>query len=171
MKKLIRAILCGLLAVSGAWAFDSTAWLQKREVLTREAERLRAEYARAEARATMPAEGLTIPLELYDSGAPKTLIVAGKAQYFAENGFVWATGVTVKKLQEDGETASEIVADRCLIDRQTKSGWAEGAATVRHGKTVLKGKGVYFSSPESYVKVFEEAEIESKDLKFGGVKK
>jgi len=55
------------------------------------------------------------------------------------------------------------------VDRLSKTGWAEGRATVTHDKTTFRGVGVYFSSPESYVKVFEASDIESKDLKFGGV--
>jgi hypothetical protein len=39
---------------------------------------------------------------------------------------------------------------------------------VVHGKTTLRGKGVYFSSPEAYVRVLESSEVESLDLKFGG---
>ena len=61
-----------------------------------------------------------------------------------------------------------IEAQNCVVDRFSKSGWAEGPATLVHGKTTFRGKGVYFSSPEAYVKVFEGADVDSQDLKFGG---
>ena len=66
------------------------------------------------------------------------------------------------------EAAAKIEAKNCVVDRFSKSGWAEGLATVTHGKTVFRGTGVYFSSPEGYVKVVERTDVDSKDLKFGG---
>ena len=98
------------------------------------------------------------------------MIFAKKAQYFLDKGLVWAEDVTVRRFKPDGTLEAKIEAKNCVVDRFSKSGWAEGLATVTHGKTVFKGKGVYFSSPESYVRVFSDSEIVSEDLKFGGLR-
>ena len=155
---------------SSSFAFNSEEWLGKRELFAREAERLRAAYSNCVARLEVPAENVTVPVETFEDGSIKVVISAEKAQYFLDSGLVWAEGVTVKKFRRDGTLDGQIDAKSCLVDRFSKSGWAEGPATVVHDRTTFKGRGVYFSSPESYVKVFEDAEIDSKDLKFGGLR-
>ena len=151
-------------------AFDSAEWLGKRELLTREAERLMAAYTNCVATLQVPAEDVTVPVEVFEDGSLKTVVSARRAQYFLESGLVWAEGVTIRKFKSDGSVDGVIEAEHCVVDRNSKSGWAEGAAKVTHGETVFTGKGIYFSSPESYVKVFADSHIDSKDLKFGGVR-
>jgi len=167
--KIFATILL-LLSVTGALAFDSVEWLGKRELFAREAERLRCAYSNCVARLETPAEDVTVPVETFDDGSVKVLVSAKKAQYFLDSGLVWAEDVVVRKFRKDGSEDGRIEAKNCVVDRMSKSGWAEGLATVTHDKTVFRGVGVYFSSPESYVKVFENSDIESKDLKFGGVR-
>lgn len=163
-------LLCLVTFASSSFAFNSEEWLGKRELFAREAERLRAVYSNCVARLEVPAENVTVPVETFEDGSVKVMISAEKAQYFLDEGLVWAEGVTVKKFKRDGRLDGRIDAKSCVVDRFSKSGWAEGPATVVHDKTTFKGRGVYFSSPESYVKVFEDAEVDSKDLKFGGMR-
>jgi hypothetical protein len=40
---------------------------------------------------------------------------------------------------------------------------------VQHRKTSLSGSNVYFSSPESYVRVFDGADLQSEGAKAEGV--
>ena len=75
-------------------AFDSADWLGKRELLTREAERLRAAYTNCVARLEAPADDVTVPVETFPDGSVKVVIHAKRAQYFADTGLVWAEGVT-----------------------------------------------------------------------------
>ena len=160
------AVFCSL--VPSLFAFDSDGWHGKREVFAREAERLRAVYSNCLVQVAVPAENVTIPVETFDDGSVKVMIFAKKAQYFLDKGLVWAEDVTVRRFKPDGTLEAKIEAKNCVVDRFSKSGWAEGLATVTHGKTVFKGEGVYFSSPEGYVRVVERTDVESKDLKFGG---
>jgi len=159
-----------LLSTTGALAFDSVEWLGKRELFAREAERLRGVYSNCVARLETPAENVSVPVETFEDGSVKVLVMAKKAQYFLDTGLVWAEDVVIQKFRKDGSDDGRIEAKNCIVDRLSKSGWAEGPAVVTHDKTVFKGRGVYFSSPDSYVKVFENSDIESKDLKFGGVR-
>lgn len=168
MKAAIEA-LCILAASVAMAAFDSTEWLAKREMLTREAERLQAAYTNCLARVKEPAEDVTIPLETFPDGSVKSSIFAKRAVFFADTGMVWAEGVTVKKIDSEGVVVSQIDAKNCVVDRVTKSGWAEGPAKLRHGTTFFDGEGIYFSSPEGYVMVMKKSQIVSKDLKFGGL--
>lgn len=156
------------LATQRAFAFNSEEWLGKRELFAREAERLRSAYTNCVANLQTPADDVTIPVETFDDGSVKVMIFAKKAQYFLDKGLVWAEDVTVRRFKPDGTLEARIEAKNCVVDRFSKSGWAEGPASVVHGKTTFRGRGVYFSSPEAYVRVLERSEVESADLKFGG---
>ena len=149
-------------------AFNSEEWLGKRELFAREAERLQAAYTNCVANLETPAEDVTVPVETFDDGSVKVMIFAKKAQYFLDTGLVWAEDVTVRRFKPDGTLEARIEARNCVVDRFSKSGWAEGPATVVHGKTVFRGDGVYFSSQDAYVKVFNQTDVVSEDLKFGG---
>ena len=157
-----------LLAASAAFAFDSEAWMQKRADLTNEVARLQAEYAKCAAAVQAPAEDVTVPIETFPDGSVKISVHAEKAQYFLDTGLVWAEGVTLRKFKKDGSLDMTLEAANCIVDRETKSGWAEGAATLTQGESVFRGKGIYFSSPEGYVRVTQDSDLDSKDLKTGG---
>lgn len=159
--------LC-LFAALGAFAFDSEAWIQKRADLTNEVARLQAAYAKYAALVQTPAEDVTLPIETFPDGSVKIAVHAQKAQYFLDSGFVWAEGVTVRKFKDDGTPDMTLEAANCIIDRETKSAWAEGAATLTQGKSTFRGKGIYFSSPEAYVRVMQDSDLESMELKKGG---
>lgn len=156
-------------AVQGG-AFDGEDWFGKREILAREAERLSAAFTNCVAKLRDPARDVSIPVEMYDDGAVKTSIRAAKAQFFAEAGLVWAEGVVVCQFDEHGVLVSKIEAERCVVDRESKSGWAPGKAKSEYGKTVVEGENVYFSFPEQYVIIFSNAEVLSTDIKLKGVK-
>ena len=151
-------------------AFDSAGWLGKRELLAREGERLRVAYSNCVSRLETPAEDVSVPVETYPDGSVKVIVFARKAQYFLEEGLVWAEGVTVRRFRNDGTVDGLIEAKSCVVDRFSKCGWAEGPATVVHGKATFKGEGVFFSSPESYVRVCSKVDVVAKDLKFGGLR-
>lgn len=151
-----------------SFAFNSEEWLGKRELFAREAERLRGVYSNCVARLDMPAEDVVLPVETFDDGSVKTRIEAKRAQYFHDKGLVWAEGVKVCRFRENGSQEACIVATNCVVDQSSRSGWAEGPASVTHGKTTFRGEGIYFSMPDSYVKVFAASDVESVDLKFDG---
>ena len=170
LSRLLVLLAFSLFLIPYSFAFDSAEWHGKRELFAREAERLMAAYSNCAARVSEPAEQVTIPVETFPDGSVKTLVSAKKARYFLKEGLVWAEGVEVRQNAADGSAAGRIEAASCVVDRNSRSGWAEGAAKVTYGKSVLTGSGVFFSAPESYVKVFAGAAIESDDLKFGQAK-
>lgn len=157
------------MASLGAWAFDLSAWSAKRDLHVREAERLRAAYSNCLQRLEHPAEDVTVPVETNPDGSVRLVVQAKRAQFFLDTGLVWAENVVVKKLGNGGELETRIDARSCVVDRFTKSGWAEGAARVQHRKTSLSGSNVYFSSPESYVRVFDGADLQSEGARAEGV--
>lgn len=166
MKTGTAAVI--LLLSLPARAFDSTAWFEKRDALSREADRLREAFRQCASDLQTPAEDVTVPLETFPDGSVKIVVHARRAKYFLTSSFVYAEGVTVRKFKRDGSPDLTLEAENCVIDRQTKSGWAEGAATLTQGETVLRGRRVYFSSPEGYVRVTQDSDIDSKDLTGGG---
>lgn len=167
--KAVLSIFLLATALTGS-AFDSVAWAEKRQALAVEVERLRVAYSNCLVNVTQPADDVTVPLETYDDGAVKTVVYARKAQYYADSGLVWAEGVVIKKFKQEGELDTRIDAHRCIVDRNTKNGWTEGMARITHHKTTMFGQGVYFSSPDAYVKVYDQSHVVSKDLKFGGLR-
>ena len=159
------AIVLAMVAGLSARAFDLSAWSAQRDLHLREAERLRAAYSNCLQRLDHPAEDVSVPVETYENGAVRLVVQARRVQFFLDSGLVWAENVVVRRLAPDGSVETRIDARSCVVDRFTKSGWAEGAARVQHGKTSLAGKDVYFSSPESYVRIFEGADLQSEGVK------
>lgn len=157
----------GLVSLLAA-AFDSTAWLQKREIMTREAERLEAIYEKYSAELDSPATDIFVPLETFPDGSIRSSVKAKKAMYHLDDGYLWGEDVVIERFNENGKVESMIKADHVLVDRQTKSGWVEGKAIIYHEGTIFRGVGVYFSSPEGYVMSKSNSKIVSKGLKFGG---
>ena len=159
-----------LVASGGAFAaFNSADWHGKRELFAREAERMAAVYSNCVRQVNAPAENVTVPVETYEDGSVKVLVSAEKAQYFLKEGLVWGEGVTVRQLGRDGKEEGRIDARNCVIDKNARSGWVEGPARVRQGKLECRGRNVDFAAAESGVRVFEQSEVESADLKFGGL--
>ena len=161
----LLAIVLAMVAGLSARAFDLSAWSAQRDLHLREAERLRAAYSNCLQRLDHPAEDVSVPVETYENGAVRLVVQARRVQFFLDSGLVWAENVVVRRLAPDGSVETRIDARSCVVDRFTKSGWAEGAARVQHGKTSLAGKDVYFSSPESYVRIFEGADLQSEGVK------
>ncbi len=165
MKRSLTALLLAVGTALGAQAFDSAAWLEKRADLSNEVARLQAAYRQCVQSLETPAEDVALPLETYPDGAVKTSVQAKKAQYFLQSGLVWAEGVVVRTFKPDGSPDFVLEAASGVIDRATKSAWAEGPARLTQGGTVFRGRGVYFSAPEGYVRVTRDADLQSSDLK------
>ena len=157
------------MAALGAQALDLSAWRAQRELHEQEAARLRVAYSNCLQRIETPAEDVMVPVDTHTNGAIRIVIGARRAQFFLDEGLVWAENVVVRKFGPGGELETRIDARSCVVDRFTKSGWAEGAARVQNGKTSLFGRNVYFSSPESYVRVFDGADLRTEGANGVGV--
>ena len=162
---LLLSVPCSLIPVP-SYAFNSEEWLGKRELFAREAERLRTAYSNCVAHLEAPAEDIALPVETFADGSIKTRIEAHRAQYFLDKGLIWGEGVKVRRFRADGTQEACIDATSCVVDRESRSGWAEGPASATHEKTTFRGDGIYFSAPDSYVKVLAASDVESHDLKF-----
>ena len=162
MKWFVNTV--SALAVSTAAAFDSDAWLRKREDMAREASRLKALYADCAAKATEPAENVAVPIESHPGGAVKSSVVAKKAQFFLESGLIWGEGVVVRELKADGSEFARIDAENCIVDRNARSGWAQGRVKAVYGGTVLEGEGVYLSFAGEFVAITDKAKIVSSEF-------
>lgn len=164
------ASLIPALSVWGAKGFDSAAWLEKREVFSREAERLRAAYSNCTMQVQEAAEGVMLPVETYPNGAVKTSLAAKRVQFFLDKGLVWAEGVCLKRFSADGKLDLQVDAAACLVDRSTKSGWAEGAVKMTYGATTVSGEGTYFSSPENYISIWQKTSLTSSEVSGKGLR-
>ena len=119
---------------------------------------LAEKWGSVKAAMTSPVENLTLPLDYYDNGRIKAVLHARKAQMF-ENSLIFAEDVTVDMLTVDGKPDGHLTAEGCLFDRQAKRGYCEGAVSVVKGSDRLKGRGMYFSIEEQFIKILSECEI------------
>lgn len=115
-------------------------------------------WAAAKASMTFPVENLMLPLEYYGSGRLKTVLRAKRSQ-MCPDGLLYAEDVQVVMLTESGEPDGRIMASDCLFDRQTKRGYCDGNVNVVKGTDRLKGRGMYFSIDEQFIKILSECEI------------
>ena len=160
-----RLILAGLMVVAAqALAFDSGKWLAERgddsDML-----RLRGAYAECIKKIEAPAENVAFPLESYPNGIVKSRLKAKKAYLFMDTGFIWGEGIRVEEYGADGKVSGWLSAENCVVDRNTRTGWVEGSATLNYNDTVVKGRGVYFSFDREFIKIFSQSEIRAKGLK------
>ena len=163
----LRKVLIALvMAPAAAFAFKSDDWLAKREVLSREAERLQAAYTSCVARVSEPATDVTIPIERHPDGSVKASVTAKKAQVLLEVGLIWGTEVVVTQISTNGVVEARVDADNCVIDRTTKSGWVEGHAKAFYLGNEVEGDGIYFSFEEEFVTIYANTKIRVKDQKF-----
>lgn len=169
MKKIV-AILSAV-AISGLlMGFDSGSWLEKRQMLDHEAERLSIVHGECEKMLQEPAEDVVVPIEAFPSGRIKSQIRAKKAEYFIEKGLVWGKDITLEEYDEQGLLRGKIDAQSCVVDRDTRSGWAKGHVKAVYGGNILEGDGIYFSFAEEYIKISTNSVIQSLDAKIKGVK-
>ena len=164
MRKTLIALLA--FAPAAAFAFRSDEWLAKREILSREAERLQAAYTSCVARLDEPAADVTIPFERHADGSVKASVTAKKAQVFLDTGMIWGSEVVVSQFSTNGVEDANVEADGCVIDRVTKSGWVQGHAKALHLGNEVEGDGIYFSFEEEFVTIYANTKIRVKDQKF-----
>lgn len=150
--------------------FSAKDWADKRIILAREAERLQNEYGKCRAAMTSPALDIAVPVERHSNGALKFGIKAKKAFFILEKGLVYAEGIVASQYDPSGRLVASIEAESCVIDRETKSGWAAGRVVARYGATKVEGDDVYFSSAEEYIAVNRNSKVVSSELDFKGVK-
>ena len=165
MKWCGRPSAARLVGVAAALAFCAVWAAEDPEVdhwFTRHSEApwhpLVEKWGPMKAAMTAPVENLTLPLDYYDSGRMKAVLRARKAQMFPDN-LIFAEGVTVDMLTEDGKPDGRLTADGCLFDRDSKRGYCEGAVGLVKGTDRLKGRGMYFSIEDQFIKILSECEI------------
>ena len=163
MTKIFAAIL-SLAFCCTAVAFSSAKWLEERNDDS-DMLRLRTAYADCVAKLAQPAENVAFPIESYPDGTVKSRLKAKRAQLFLDTGFIWGEGIRVEEYGRDGKVSGWLAADNCVVDRNTRTGWVEGSATLSYNDTVVKGRGVYFSFDREFIKIFSQSEIRAKGLK------
>ncbi len=114
-----------------------------------------------------PMENLTLPLEYFPDGRVKARLQAGKAQVFDKN-TIFAENVKVELLNNDGNVEAVLTTDDCLLDRPSKQGYCRGAVKVDWGSEHIKGRGLYFSATDEFLKILSECEIRTR--RFSGIK-
>lgn len=159
---VLAALAKGILfAADGTSSFEGAVTESRLAGWEADEQRLRAAYADCLAGVVNPAEGVVIPLQTSSDGRPQVTATAGKAHYFEvpdaaapakgrKRGkrkiLVWCQDVTVRMFDEnDGSVSVELHAPGGLFDRETMSGWLDGAVTGRWETAPVAGTGVYFA--------------------------
>jgi lipopolysaccharide assembly outer membrane protein LptD (OstA) len=149
----LAALCCG---AAGAAEDESDRWFNRHaEALWRP---LVEKWPESKAAMTSPVENLMLPLGYYENGRIKAVLRAQKSQMYAD-GLIYAEGVRVEMLTVDGKPDGQLQADGCLFDRKSKRGYCEGVVHMVKGTDRLKGRGMYFSIDEQFIKILSECEI------------
>lgn len=125
---------------------------------------LAEKYASVKAAMTTPVENLMLPLDHHPNGRIKAQLRAQKAQIFLD-GMIFAEGVSVELLKDDGQPDGLLTAAGCLFDRNAKHGYCEGPVSLEKSGDRLKGRGMYFSFEEQFIKILNECEIRTSRIK------
>jgi len=129
---------------------------------------LAEKWAASKAAMTSPVVNLTLPLDYYENGRVRAVLKAGRSQMY-EDGLIFAENVSIDMLTADGMPDGRLTAENCLFDRQAKHGYCEGSVWMVKGADRLKGRGMYFSIGNQFIKILSECEIRTNriPLKFG----
>ncbi len=120
-------------------------------------------WASSKAAMTSPVENLALPLDYHANGRTKAVLRAVKAQLIGD-GVIYAEGVSVELLTEEGLPDGRLTAEACLFDRANKQGYCEGLVSVTKGSDRLKGRGMYFSIEAQFIKILSECEIRTQRI-------
>ncbi len=162
----IFAVMASLFLYAEEQGADVAA---KIESFSADEKRLQGEYSKCLEKVKNPSQGIVVPIESHPDGSVKVDIAAGKAQFFDKEALVWCADVVVREYNPAGDVKMELVAESCLLDRTSRSGWLEGQACAKYGKTSISGCGIYFSFPDEFVKISSKVLVESSEIKFQGV--
>jgi len=113
---------------------------------------------------TSPVENLYLPLAYHINGRARAMLRAKKAQIFLD-GLIFAEGVSVELLTEDGHSDGQLTAEGCLFDRKEKRGYCEGVVSMVKSGDRLKGRGMYFSIEEQFIKILADCEIRTQRIR------
>lgn len=165
MKKMrnMAMILAAVFAVHSAAAFSVDKWMAYRgddsDML-----RLRTAYRECLSKLESPAEDVLFPIENYPNGTAKIRLRAKRGQMFPDTDFIWAEGILIEQFDENGKMTGSLIADNCVVDRRTKTGWVEDSAKMTYGDSSVSGRGIYFSFTREFIKIFSKSEIKTKSF-------
>ena len=151
-----------VMLAAGAAAFSSERWLAK---LADDSDmlRLRAAFAECATKTVAPAENVSMVLESYPDGTVKSRITAARATIFPDSSYIWAENIHLEQFDATGTNlTAKLDAENCLVDRKTKTGWVDGNASMVYGDATVKGRGIYFSLTNEFIKIFSQSEIRTK---------
>ena len=121
-------------------------------------------WAPAKAAMTTPIENLILPVDHFTNGCVKVQLRAKKAQVFLD-GIIFAEDVVLDLLAEDGGLDGQLTAEGCIFNRNTKYGYCKGRVTMVRARDRLKGRGMYFSFEDEFIKILTECEIRTCRIK------
>lgn len=160
-RHILSLVAALLLSPPCLMAFSSAKWLAERGDDS-DTLRLRAAYAECVKKIESPAQDVTLPLETFPDGTVKSRLTAARAHMFMDSPFVWGEQIRVEQYAPDGKLTASLEAENCVVDRSTKSGWVEGRAKMTYGESSIQGRGIYFSLPREFIKIFSESVIRTK---------
>ena len=144
--------------VFGQEEAQAETWLAKQRTDTSAWEALSNKWEESSAATTTPVENIVLPLDHHVNGRIRAVLRAEKAHLLG-NDLVFAWNVKIDLLLPDGTPDGTLVAEDCLMDRINRRGFCRGAVEVKKGPDHLKGRGMYFSTDEQFIKLLSECEI------------
>ncbi len=106
----------------------------------------------------MPVENMTLPLDHHPNLRVRALLKAGKA-LVPNEGFVRASDVVIELYDELGKLEGLFVADHCIVDRATSSGYCEGKVRIERMGVRITGVDMLWLMEERNVRILSQAEV------------
>ena len=107
-----------------------------------------------------PIINFAFPAEHYDDGCIRAVLRAKNAVLSSDDS-IWAWGVTMVMYDRQGEPEGELVAESCLFDRKTQTGYSAGRVSANLNKTEMSGVDCYWSLKDSFIRMLSEAKIQT----------
>lgn len=162
VARAVAAALCLVSVVHAAGDAEVDQWFSRHS--DDEWRPLAARWDSVKAAMQAPTENLALPLDFHPNGRVRARLKAEKAQVFAD-GTIFAEGVEVEMLTDTGAADGQLTAEGCLFDRETKRGYCDGPVSVAKDGDMLKGRGMYFSIEDQFIKIMGECEIRTRRMK------
>lgn len=107
---------------------------------------------------TMPVENLSLPIDHFASGRPRAILKAAHA-LVPPKGYIRARDMQVEMYTEEGRLEGIFLAEHCIYDRQTESGYCEGNVRIERNGLRVTGVNMVWQVQTRSVKILSQAEV------------
>ncbi len=108
----------------------------------------------------LPVENMTLPIAHHPDGQVQALLKAGRALIPAvDSGSIRAQDVVIELFDTEGRLDGIFIAENCLYDRETSSGYCEGKVRIEQRGARINGVNMVWNLNTHGAKILSQAEV------------